>query len=74
MFQTENSNVDGRAATLKLVSDYIILDATDASDIDDINLRDLKDLLDDGAVEIDVVLDAANSNYVQMVIVRDVIK
>ncbi|WZL81024.1 S-layer homology domain-containing protein [Vallitaleaceae bacterium 9-2] len=67
-------NVDGRAATLKLVSDYIILDATDASDIDDINLRDLKDLLDDGAVEIDVVLDAANSNYVQMVIVRDVIK
>lgn len=63
--------VVGDSSTLKLVSDYIIINAKDETDIDDINLRDLKDLLGKGVVEIDVVLDAANSNYVQMVIVRD---
>ena len=66
--------VVGDSSTLKLVSDYIIINAKDETDIEDINLRDLKDLLEDGDVEIDVVLDAANSNYVQMVIVRDVVK
>lgn len=66
--------VVGDSSTLKLVSDYIIINAKDETDIEDINLRDLKDLLEDGDVEIDVVLDAANSNYVQMVIVRDVIE
>lgn len=66
--------VSGRPAglsnTVKLVSGYIIIDARDDSDIDDMNLRDLKDLAEAGTVNLDFVLDAADSNYVKMVVVR----
>ena len=85
VYLTDEDNVDvadkeitvsgrnyGTGSTIKLISDYIIVDATDSSDIDDMNLRDLKDLAEDGTVTLDLVYDAADSNYVQIVIVRDV--
>jgi hypothetical protein len=57
--------------TYKLVSEYNVIDATTKDDLDDMDLRGLRDELEDNDLTITLVLDEADSKYVQLIVITD---
>lgn len=69
---TSDDGAGTAARTLTLVSDGYIIDATDTTDVKVITLRELRDMITDGdAFDVDVIVDAAGTDYAKFIIIYD---